>query len=64
MRTEKELAYITQDLLDWMSSEQKEKRHIPTVEEMYLWLLKGYDVVFGDEALEELRDAFIAECEV
>lgn len=26
MRTEKELAYITQDLLDWMSNEWEEKK--------------------------------------
>lgn len=64
MRTEKELAYITQDLLDWMSEEYEENGRIPSIEEIHLWLLKGYDVVFGDEALEEIRDAFIAEWEV
>lgn len=61
MRTEKEIAYITQDLLDWMSEEWESKHHILTIEEMYLWLLEGYDVVFGDEALEEIRYTFIAE---
>lgn len=59
MRTEKELAYIVQDLLDWMSEEYEENERIPSIEEMYLWLLKGYDVVFEDDYLEELRYAFI-----
>lgn len=59
MRTEKELAYIVQDLLDWMSEEYEVYGRIPSIEEMYLWLLKGYDVVFEDEYLEELRYDFL-----
>lgn len=63
MRTEKELAYITQDLLDWISNEWEEENRVPTVEEMYFWLLEGYNVVFEDEALEEIRDVFITMTE-
>lgn len=52
---------ILQDLMDWMGTQYEETGHIPTIEEMYLYLLKGYDVVYNDEMLEELRMTFIEE---
>lgn len=52
---------ILQGLMDWMGMEYEETGEVPTVEEMYMYLLKGYDMVYEDEYLEELRMVFIEE---
>lgn len=57
--TSKEETMMLQGLLDWMGMEYEETGHIPTVEEMYMYLLKGYDRVYDEEYLEELRYIFI-----
>ena len=52
---------ILQGLMDWMGMQYEETGKVPTVEEMYMYLLKGYDMVYEDEYLEELRMVFIEE---
>lgn len=59
--THKEEMMMLQDLMDWLGNEYETTGHIPTVEEMYMYLLKGYDRVYDDEYLEELRQNFIEE---
>lgn len=57
--TSKEETMMLQGLMDWLGNEYETTGHIPTVEEMYMYLLVGYDKVYDDEYLEEFRQCFI-----
>lgn len=57
--TSKEETMMLQGLMDWLGNEYETTGHIPTVEEMYMYLLVGYDKVYDDEYLEEFRYNFI-----
>ena len=61
--TSKEEAMIIQSLFGYMSDKWHEDGHVVSVSEMYEYLLVGYDVVFEDSYLEELRMIFVEELE-
>ena len=59
--TSKEEAMIIQSLFDYMSDKWYEDGYVISVSEMYEYLLVGYDVMYEDSYLEELRMIFVED---
>ena len=52
----KQETMMLQGLIDWMEEEYEETGRVPSVEEMYMYLLRGYDKVYDEEYLDDLRE--------
>lgn len=57
--TSKEECRVLQCLMDYLGREYEATGQVPTTEQMYMYLLEGFDVVYEDGVLEELRQIFI-----